>query len=84
MYILITAIIIVGIIIFVTKRLMGIHKLHKEIIDLIISYSERHPDCKGLPPADEVFVPFSKMIWSFKKLTLDNCVSEKVFKKLKS
>lgn len=69
---------------FVFFRLKGISKLNNEIIDLIIKYTERHIDCKGLPRDDELFVSLNKKIFSLKKLTLENWVSVETIEKLKS
>ena len=73
-----------GIIMFVFFRHMGIFKLNEKIIDLVVDYDKRHPSCKGLPPADKLFIPMSKKVWSFKRLTLENWVDAETIKTLKS
>jgi len=73
-----------GVITFVFKRTLGIYKLNEKIIDMVISYCERHPNTKDLPPADKLFVPMRKKIWSFKKLTVENWVDRKTIRTLKS
>lgn len=81
---LITLVIIVIIITFVFFRHMGIYKLNEEIINLIVDYDKRHPGGKDLPPSDKLFIPHNKMVWSFKKLTIEKWLDVETIKKLKS
>lgn len=77
-------IMVISLMTFVFFRTKGIARLNNEIINLVIDYSKRHTDYKGLPTIEELFVPISKKIFSFKKLTLENWVSAESIKKLKS
>ena len=81
---LVLGILLISIFSFIFFRANGIYRLNNQIINLVIEYTKRHPDCKGLPQAEELFIPINKKLFSFKKLTIENWVNSEVIEKLKS
>ena len=72
-------------VLFIAIRLVGIFKMNERIINILLSYLERHENTPGeLIRSNLLFVPYRKMIWSFKPLDMEKWLDKDVIDKLNS